>query len=141
MAKVLTDKQIQAKKENEGERKSSGFLVKQRAFLKLYMITMTEQKRLHGYRLLEVLREEFDGHGYRPNSSEIYKSLHDLINDGILEQDERKKEGMQFQKVVYYRFKDRKKAERYKELLYKELKRCNRLLEKAIQDNFEPKRK
>ncbi|MBD4896088.1 replication termination protein, partial [Xanthomonas citri pv. citri] len=38
----------------EEKRSSTGFLVKQRAFLKLYMITMTEQERLYGLKLLEV---------------------------------------------------------------------------------------
>lgn len=138
MAKAVTQKQLQAKKENdsERERKPSGFLLKQRAFLKLYMITMTEQKRLYGLTLLKELRDEFENYGYRPNQSEIYKSLHDLLNDDILEQVKKKKEGMNLQEVVYYRFKDKKKAERYKSLLKEELKRCNRLLEKAISDNF-----
>jgi len=136
MAKVLTEKQIKAKKENDRERNPSGFMLKQRAFLKLYMITMTEQKRLYGFRLLEELRKEFKEHGYKPNSSEIYKSLHDLLDDGILEQVEKKKEGTDRQKVVYYRFKDRQKAERYKTLLKEELNRCSRLLDKAIEDNF-----
>lgn len=136
MTKILTDKQIEAKKENEKERNPSGFLLKQRAFLKLYMILMTEQKRLYGLNLLKELRDEFRSYGYKPNSSEVYKSLHDLINDGILEQVKQKKEGMKLQEVVFYRFKDKSKAERYKKLLKEELKRCNRLINKALDDNF-----
>jgi DNA-binding PadR family transcriptional regulator len=138
MTKILTDKQMQAKKENEQERerKPSGFLLKQRAFLKLYMITMTDQKRLYGLSLLTELRREFDIYGYKPNSSEIYKSLHDLLEDGILEQVKKKKEGMDLQEVVYYRFKNKQQAEGYKSRLKEELERCSRLIDKALADNF-----
>lgn len=122
--------------ENKRERSSTGFLLKQRAFLKLYMITMTEQERLYGLRLLEVLRKEFQVYGYKPQHSEVYKALHDLINDGILEQVKRKKEGMQLQEVVFYRFLDKKKAELYKKKLKVELERCEKLIRKAIEDNF-----
>lgn len=122
------------------KRSSSGFLVKQRAFLKLYMITMTEQERLYGLKLLDVLRDEFRPYGFRPNHSEVYKALHDLIEDGILKQVKKKKEGMKFQEVVYYRFTDAgyEKAQRYKQQLKVELERCEAMLKKAIRDNFSP---
>ncbi|USK26395.1 Replication termination protein [Bacillus sp. CMF21] len=120
-----------------GEKRSaSGFLLKQRAFLKLYMIRMTEQDRLYGLKLLDVLRDEFRRYGYRPNHSEVYKSLHELIEDGVLKQVKRKKEGMKLQEVVYYKFEDYEKAKLYKKQLKTELDRCQKLLDKAIQDNF-----
>ncbi|GMB09494.1 replication termination protein [Thermolongibacillus altinsuensis] len=120
------------------KRKSSGFLLKQRAFLKLYLITLTEQERLYGLKLLDVLREEFKPFGYRPNHSEVYKALHDLIEDGILTQVKKKKEGMKYQEVVYYRFTEEgyKKAQLYKRQLKAELDRCAALIRKAIEDNF-----
>ncbi|AKO93591.1 MULTISPECIES: helix-turn-helix transcriptional regulator [Priestia] len=121
------------------KRNPSGFLVKQRAFLKLYMITMTEQERLYGLRLLDVLREEFRPFGYRPNHSEIYKALHDLIEDGVLEQVKKKKEGMKLQEVVYYRFageNGHEKAKKYKRQLKVELDRCQSMIQKAVRDNF-----
>jgi len=122
----------------EGGYNRSGFLLKQRAFLKLYMITMTEQHRLYGYRMLEVLREEFRAFGYRPNHSEVYKALHDLIDDGVLEQVKKVKEGAKHQEVIFYRFTEtgKKKAELYKKQLKVELDRCNGLLRKAINDNY-----
>ncbi|KEZ50254.1 MULTISPECIES: helix-turn-helix transcriptional regulator [Metabacillus] len=120
-----------------GEKRSaSGFLLKQRAFLKLYMIRMTEQDRLYGLKLLDVLRDEFRIYGYRPNHSEVYKSLHELIEDGILKQVKRKKEGMKLQEVVYYQFEDYEKAKLYKKQLKTELDRCQKLLGKALQDNY-----
>ncbi len=75
------------------KKKTERILLKQRAFLKLYLITLTEQERLYGLKLLDVLREEFQPFGYRPNHSEVYKALHDLIEDGILEQVKKKKRG------------------------------------------------
>ncbi|MCM3595755.1 MULTISPECIES: helix-turn-helix transcriptional regulator [Bacillaceae] len=120
-----------------GEKRSaSGFLLKQRAFLKLYMIRMTEQDKLYGLKLLDVLRDEFRRYGYRPNHSEVYKSLHELIEDGVLKQVKRKKEGMKLQEVVYYKFEDYEKAKLYKKQLKAELDRCQKLLDKALQDNY-----
>jgi DNA-binding PadR family transcriptional regulator len=118
------------------KRKPSGFLLKQRAFLKLYLITMTEKKRLYGFKILDELREEFRPYGYRPNHSELYKALHDLIKDGILKQIKQKKEGAEFQEVVYYQFVDYEKAKQYKRQLKAELDRSKAIIEKAIRDNF-----
>lgn len=120
------------------ERSPSGFLLKQRAFLKLYMITLTEQKRLYGLNLVNLLRDEFKTLGYKPNHPEVYKALHDLIDDGILEQVKRKKEGMKHQEVVYYTFtlNGKKKADLYKKQLKAELDRCSQLLQKSLRDNY-----
>ncbi|SES32636.1 helix-turn-helix transcriptional regulator [Salipaludibacillus aurantiacus] len=114
----------------------STFLLRQRAFLKLYLITLTEQERLYGLRILDLLRNDFKIYGYKPNHSEIYKSLHELMDDGILERYKKPKEGMKLQEVVYYRFKDYEEAQRYKKQLKVELDRCVGLLQKAIKDNY-----
>lgn len=97
---------------------------------------MTEKKRLYGFKILDELREEFRPYGYRPNHSELYKALHDLIKDGILKQIKRKKEGAEFQEVVYYQFVDYEKAKQYKRQLKAELDRSKAIIEKAIRDNF-----
>ncbi|MGD6815941.1 Replication termination protein [Metabacillus sp. 84] len=117
-------------------RNSSGFLLKQRAFLKLYMITLTDQKRLYGLKLLDTMRDEFRRFGYKPNHSEVYKALHELIDDGVLRQVKKKKEGMKLQEVVFYEFKDYEAAMLYKKQLKVELERCQGLIDKAIKDNF-----
>ncbi|CAM3998348.1 replication termination protein [Bacillus subtilis] len=121
----------------EEKRSSTGFLVKQRAFLKLYMITMTEQERLYGLKLLEVLRSEFKEIGFKPNHTEVYRSLHELLDDGILKQIKVKKEGAKLQEVVLYQFKDYEAAKLYKKQLKVELDRCKKLIEKALSDNFQ----
>jgi hypothetical protein len=123
-------------KKGENMGKDSGFLLKQRAFLKLYLINMTEEGRLYGLRFLENLREEFKPYGYRPTHTEIYKALHDLIEEDVLKREKRVKEGMKYQEVVYYVFKDYSKAELYKKQLKVELERNYKMLKKALKDNY-----
>ncbi|WP_053219497.1 helix-turn-helix transcriptional regulator [Virgibacillus senegalensis] len=120
------------------ERQSSGFLVKQRAFLKLYLITLIENKHLYGLKLRDLLKEEFRDLGYKPNHPEIYKALHDLIEQGIIYQQKEIKQGASYQEVVYYQFtaEGKEMAQAYKHQLRVELERCLKLLEKALRDNF-----
>lgn len=135
VANSASNNQLSAKRENDRERHSTGFLIKQRAFLHLHMITMTEENRLYGLRLLEVLQNDFRAYGYKPQHSEVYKALHDLLEEGILEQVVRIKEGKKRQKVMYYQFKDKEKAYTYKNVLLNDISRCIRLLEKSYKSN------
>ncbi|MCY7865925.1 helix-turn-helix transcriptional regulator [Bacillus spizizenii] len=114
----------------------STFMLRQRAFLKLYLIKLVEEERLYGLEILETLKGEFKAYGYKPTHSEIYKSLHELMADGILDRYRRPKEGTKLQEVVYYRFNDLEEAKRYKKLLKVELDRCVGLLQKALKDNY-----
>ncbi|AZN41518.1 hypothetical protein EJC50_18925 [Paenibacillus albus] len=54
------------------------FMIAQRAFLKLYMITLVEKHHGYGFEMLDQLRRDFKDFGYDPPISEIYRSLHDL---------------------------------------------------------------
>ncbi|WP_088363149.1 helix-turn-helix transcriptional regulator [Bacillus cereus] len=119
-----------------GTKHKSRFLVKQRAFLKIYLIYMAEKEKLYGLQFQETIREEFMQFGYRPNHSEIYKSLHELIEEGILKRMKTLKQGMKFQEVIYYRIQDREKANLYKKQLKVELDRCHNMLGKAIADIY-----
>jgi DNA-binding PadR family transcriptional regulator len=114
----------------------SRFLIKQRAFLKIYLIYMAEKERLYGLKYLETIREEFKNFGYKPNHSEIYKSLHELLQDGVLKRIKRVKEGINPQEVVYYVIADQEKANLYKKQLKVELDRCYNMLGKAIADIY-----
>lgn len=114
----------------------STFMLRQRAFLKLYMITLVEREKWYGLEILDYLRKEFEQFGYRPYHSEIYKSLHELMDDGILARYKRVKEGADLQEVVYYKFQDYEKAKLYKKQLKAELERCIGLLQKAVRDNY-----
>jgi hypothetical protein len=55
----------------EGGGVQMAFMIAQRAFIKVYLITMVEQQRGYGYQMLEELRQEFKSHGYSPPQSEI----------------------------------------------------------------------
>lgn len=119
------------------ERKNTNtFLLKQRGFLKGYLIKLTEEERLYGLEILGLLRAEFKDTGYRPNHSEIYKSLHELLEEGILERYRVKKEGMDLQEVIYYKIKDKSLAARYKRQLKQDLDRSVDILQRAIKDIY-----
>lgn len=115
---------------------SRGYLLKQRAFLKVYLITLAEKKRLYGLQFLDEIRENFRSYGYRPVHSEIYKALHELVDEGILKRIKIKKEGAKFQEVVIYQIHNMDEVRRYKKLLLVELERCRGLLDRALRDNF-----
>lgn len=115
------------------------FVLKQRAYLKLYMIHEAE-KGSYGHRMLEDLRERFKDLGYRPTKSEIYKSLHELLKDGHIVRDKIIKEGTEMQIVYVYRLGDKEKINEYKDTLKAELDRSVLLLKRALKDNYSQKR-
>lgn len=82
------------------------------------------------------MQEDFKRFGYRPQRSEIYKSLHELLDDGILKSYSVKKEGTERQEIVVYQFNNYDEAKAYKKLLKVELDRCVGLLQKALIDNY-----
>jgi len=118
------------------KRESTGFLIKQRAFLKLYILTSIEKERWYGMQLLEELKTAFKPFGYEPQHSEIYRALHDLLEDGILTRHKIVEEGAKYKEVVVYSIKDKETAKAYKKLVKADLDRGEQLLRKALQDNF-----
>ena len=114
----------------------STFMIRQRAFLKLYLINLSESGRLYGLGFLEVLKEDFRPFGYKPTHSEIYKSLHELMNEGVLERRKKLKEGASLQEIAVYRIKDQGKADLYKKQVKHDLDRCQGLIKKALKDNY-----
>jgi DNA-binding PadR family transcriptional regulator len=119
-------------------RESTGFLLKQRAFLKLYLITLMEQKRAYGLQILETLHETFRIYGYKPTHSAMYEALYDLVEDGILHRQEIVPEHDRYKKLVFYEFTadGESRAELYKKQLKAELDRCQGIIQQAIRDNF-----
>lgn len=117
-----------------------GYLVKQRAFIKLYLLTMIEQKRDYAFNYLDEMRAEFSKFGYQPTHSEIYKALHELTLDGVVYRSKQIKGDPRkdFQEIVLYRFTEEgyEKAKLYKKQMKAELDRCVELLQKAIKDNY-----
>jgi DNA-binding PadR family transcriptional regulator len=118
------------------KRESTGFLIKQRAFLKLYILSSIEKERWYGMQLLDELKSAFKPYGYEPQHSEIYRALHDLLEDGILTRKKVIEEGSKYKEVAVYSVKNIDEAKAYKKLVKADLDRGEQLLRKAIKDNF-----
>ena len=118
----------------------STFVIRQRAFLKLYMLHKAEEGKLYGLQILDDLLEHFHDLGYRPTKSEIYKSLHDLLNDGLIVRHPVHKQGTEMQTLFIYRLGDKEKVKAYKDTIKVELDRSISLLNRALKDNYSQKR-
>ena len=118
------------------KRESTGFLIKQRAFLKLYLITNIEADRAYGKQMLEELQSAFKPFGYEPQHSEIYRALHELLEDGVFTRTFIPKDGAAYQQVAIYKIADQDKANAYKKLVKADLDRCMGILRKALEDNY-----
>lgn len=118
------------------QRESTGFLIKQRAFLKLYLITNIENGRWYGMKLLDELKKEFKPLGFEPQHPEIYRALHELLEDGILKRGKVKKEGSKYQEIAVYFIRDTEKASAYKKLIKYDLDRSYQVIKKALKDNY-----
>ncbi|WP_342469450.1 Replication termination protein [Ureibacillus sp. FSL K6-3587] len=116
------------------------FIIKQRAFLKLYMLHEAEKGRLYGLQILENLQNYFKDLGYKPTKSEVYKSLHELLKDGYVTREPIIKEGAEMQTLYIYRIGDREKVKAYKDTLKADLDRSIALLQRALKDNYSQKR-
>lgn len=117
------------------------FMISQRAFIKLYLITMVERHQGYGYQMLEAMKSEFGSFGYVPPQSEVYRALHELVQEGIFYRTKRLKGSdprVDFQEIVLYHFTDEgaEKAKLYRKQVKADLDRCLGLLHKAEQDNY-----
>lgn len=121
---------------SERQRESTGFMIRQRAFLKLYLITEIEKGKSYGFQLQDILLAKFAPFAFEPTLPEIYRALHDLAEDDILHKGEEKVEGAKYKKIGVYTIKDKEKARAYKKLVKMDLERCDGLLRQAVYDNF-----
>lgn len=116
------------------------FLLKQRAFLKLYVMEWIQKNKGYGYQMLEEFDETFKPYGYSPAHSEIYTILKELWADGYVTRDKklRGSNPEDFQEIVLYRMTDKGKneLEAYRKLMKVELERCEGLLRKALKDHY-----
>ncbi|MFE4029336.1 helix-turn-helix transcriptional regulator [Priestia sp. YIM B13551] len=119
-----------------------GFLLKQRAFLKLYMYQIIMEQKRYGQEYLHKLRKEFEPFGYSPTHSEMYKVLHELTREKLVTREKRIKgePGVDFQEVIFYELTDKGKEEYdlFKKQMKVELERNKALLEKALRDHYAP---
>jgi DNA-binding PadR family transcriptional regulator len=118
------------------------FMLKQRAFLKLYVMDWIAHNRgRHGYEMLEFFRREFAPFGYSPTHSELYTVLKELYQEERVTR-MKKLRGIdpktEFQEIVIYELttKGKEYLESYKKLMKVELDRCDGLLRKALRDIY-----
>lgn len=74
---ILEDNIIEEKEVNPRNR--DNFLIKQRAFVKLYLLSWIEHGRPYGQEMLDDFYKTFKNFNYKPNHSEVYKGLHELL--------------------------------------------------------------
>ena len=110
----------------------SVFLTKQRAFLKLYLIQLLRKGRGYGSQLQDDLEAKFAEFNYRPTQTEVYRSLQDLLEEGILKRWKEKKG--KYAEVAVYEIIDYEKASAYQRLVRKDIDRSNQLLLRALKD-------
>ncbi|ASV69751.1 helix-turn-helix transcriptional regulator [Cytobacillus sp. FSL W7-1323] len=119
-----------------------GFLVRQRAFLKLYLLKMIEANKRYGTQFLDDLRTEFKPYGYHPTHSEIYKTLHELTREGWVRREKKLlgEPGVDFQEIIIYHLTDKGKQEYelYRKQMKVEFDRCLGLLNQAMSDHYGP---
>lgn len=118
----------------------STFIIRQRSYLKLYMIHEAEKGYLYGHQILIDLREHFNDLGYKPTKSEVYKSLHELLKEGYLMRVPITKEGTDLQTLYVYKLGDQEKVKAYKDTVKADIDRSIALLERALKDNYSQKR-
>ncbi|MGG1263746.1 helix-turn-helix transcriptional regulator [Brevibacillus laterosporus] len=112
------------------------FLIKQRAYLKVYLITKIKKGRSYGLQLAKELGDEFIRDGFVPTSAEVYRSLDELVEQGIVSRHTQLQEGTEKKPIIVYKINDLHIADSYLQLVQQDLQRSQRLIEKALKDNF-----
>ena len=113
----------------------SVFVVKQRAFLKLYLIQLIKQGKGYGLQLQGELERKFKPYGFTPTKTEIYRSLQDLLEDGILSRVKEKKDGARYAEIAVYSILDYDKAYSYTRTVREDIRRSMSLLELSLKDS------
>ena len=122
-----------------------GFLLKQKAFLKLYLLEIASHPKDYGSMVLNDLREKFKPFGYSPTHTEIYKTYKELYKAGFLKKRTEilgdPQENVQEVFIYYLTDKGKEELEIYRKLMKTELERSIGILQVALEDHFGPVRK
>ena len=110
------------------------FLTKQRAFLKLYLVQLIKQGKGYGLQLQGEVEKNFKAYGFIPTKTEIYRSLHDLLEEGIVSRRKLKKEGAKRAEIAVYSILDVEKANTYMRSVRSDMDRSVKLLQHALKD-------
>ena len=118
------------------KRESTGFLIKQRAYLKLFILNKIGTRRIYGQQIVNELKSEMNNFNYHPYHSEIYRSLQDLLEDGYIKRQRSKLKKDSYQEIYLYYIKDADKVNAYNQLVKQDLDRCKALIDYALEKNF-----
>lgn len=119
-----------------------GFLLKQKAFLKLYLLEAAAHPRDYGSVILDDLRRKFKPFGYNPSHTELYKTYKELYKEGLV--GKRKEilgdpvENVQEVFIYYLTDEGKKELEIYRKLMKTELERSVAILQVALEDHYGP---
>ena len=112
------------------------FLIRQRAFLKMIFIKEAQRGSFYGLQVKQVVGKTFESFNYVPTNSEIYKSLHELIEDEILKSSKILKPDTTYQELVVYSVQDEDKARAYLRAVKSDLDYSVHLLQKSLNEYF-----
>jgi DNA-binding PadR family transcriptional regulator len=124
---------------------SRGFLLKQKAFLKLYLLEIAASPKDYGSVVLDDLRAKFKPYGYSPSHTELYKTYKELYKQGFVKRRSEIKgdphENIQEVFIYYLTEKGKDELETYRKLMKVELERSIGILQTALEDHYGPVRK
>lgn len=119
------------------KRGNTGFLIRQRAYIKLFILTKIGTKRVYGKEILDQLTEEFRPFNYKPYHSEVYRGLQELLEGGYIKRQRVKLKNESYQEIYLYYIHDVDKVNMYKKMVQEDLNRCMKMLKYALDYNFD----
>ena len=81
------------------KRESTGFMIRQRAYIKLFVLTKIGTRRIYGQQIIDELKSEFKPYGYNPYPSEVYRALQELLEDGYVKRQRVKLKDESYQEI------------------------------------------
>lgn len=118
------------------KREGTGFLMKQRPYLKLFILTKIGTQRIYGQQIIDDLKKELKPFSYKPYHSEIYRALQELLESGYIKRSRKKLHEDSYQEIFIYYIRDPDKVQAYKKTLKIELERCKAMIEFALKNNY-----
>lgn len=106
--------------------------ITQREYLKYTLILLAKEQRLYGLEMYDFLVNDLAAYGYKPSRSEVYKSLHQLMDSGIITRAWKNKTGAKLQQVAIYVLLDKVKAQQILDEAEGEMEQLKALIEKTL---------
>jgi DNA-binding PadR family transcriptional regulator len=87
--------------------------------------------------MLNDFYKQFQHLNYKPNHSEVYKGLHELLDDGMITSSRIIKEGSKRKELKVNEIANKEEARRYKKQVKEDLDCSTGLLNKSVRDNYD----